>query len=72
MGRTRARREKLLYHNLIYVPTLIYVQELWVVTARIAMQIQAKMSFLHIVAGHNFRDRKSSLGHLKKACTSAS
>lgn len=60
--RELSQKKKLLIYQLIDLPTLIYVHELWLKTDRIRLQIQeAKMSFLCIVAGHNLRYRKSSL-----------
>ncbi|KAK3508331.1 hypothetical protein QTP70_021477, partial [Hemibagrus guttatus] len=45
----------------IYVPTLTYGHELWVMTERVRSRIQvAKMSFLRRVAGHSLRDRVRS------------
>ncbi|KAK3525899.1 hypothetical protein QTP70_010953 [Hemibagrus guttatus] len=45
----------------IYVPTLTYGHELWVMTERVRSRIQAaKMSFLHRVAGRSLRDRVRS------------
>ncbi len=45
----------------IYVPTLTYGHELWVVTERTRSRIQAaEMSFLRRVAGRSLRDRVRS------------
>ena len=45
----------------IYVPTLTYGHELWVVTERTRTRIQAaKMSFLRRVAGLSLRDKMRS------------
>ncbi len=45
----------------IYVPTLTYGHELWVMTERTRSQIQAaKISFLRRVAGCSLRDRVRS------------
>ncbi len=45
----------------IYVPTLTYGHELWVMTERTRSRIQAaEMSFLCRVAGHSLRDRVRS------------
>ena len=45
------------FYRSIYVPTLPYGHELWVVTERMRLRIQAaKMSFLCRVAGLNLRD----------------
>ncbi len=45
----------------IYVPTLTYGHELWVMTERTRSRIQAtEMSFLHRVAGCSLRDRVRS------------
>ena len=48
---------KLSIYRSIYVPTLTYGHELWVMTERIRSQIQAaEMSFLCRVAGCSLRD----------------
>ncbi|KAK3540844.1 hypothetical protein QTP86_002355 [Hemibagrus guttatus] len=53
-----SRKAKLSIYQSIYVPTLTYGHELWVMTERIRSRIQAaKMSFLRRVAGCSFRDR---------------
>ncbi|KAI2646443.1 Staphylococcal secretory antigen SsaA [Labeo rohita] len=45
----------------IYIPTLIYGHELWVMTERTRSRIQAaEMTFLHRVAGRILRDRVRS------------
>ena len=52
---------KLSIYRSIYVPTLIYGHELWVMTERTRSWIQAaKMSFLSRVAGCSLRDRVRS------------
>ncbi|MDF4341185.1 hypothetical protein P3480_25615, partial [Vibrio parahaemolyticus] len=54
-------KAKLLIYWSIYVPTLTYGHELWVVTERMRSQIQAaEMSFLRRVAGLSPRDRVRS------------
>ncbi|XDV44325.1 hypothetical protein PO909_012625 [Leuciscus waleckii] len=51
-------KAKLSIYRSIYVPTLTYGNELWVMTERIRSRIQAaEMSFLHRVAGRSLRDR---------------
>ncbi|KAK3522454.1 hypothetical protein QTP86_011000 [Hemibagrus guttatus] len=56
-----SRKAKLLIHQSIYVPTLTYGHELWVMTERIRSRIQAaKTSFLRRVAGRSLRDRVRS------------
>ncbi|KAK3518448.1 hypothetical protein QTP70_000651 [Hemibagrus guttatus] len=56
-----SRKMKLSIYQSIYVPTLIYGHELWVMTERIRSRIQAaEMSFLCRVAGHSLRDRVRS------------
>ncbi len=48
---------KLLIYQSIYVPTLTYGHELWVVTERMRLQIQtAEISFLRRVAGLSLRE----------------
>ncbi|KAK3527697.1 hypothetical protein QTP86_034170 [Hemibagrus guttatus] len=55
------RKGKLSIYQSIYVPTLTYGHELWVMTERIRSQIQAaEMSFLRRVAGRYLRDRVRS------------
>lgn len=50
--RELSRKAKLLIYRSIYVPTLIYGHERWVVTERTRSRIQvAEMSFLRRVAG---------------------
>ncbi|KAK3528527.1 hypothetical protein QTP70_001730 [Hemibagrus guttatus] len=52
---------KLSIYQSIYVPTLTYGHELWVMTERVRSRIQAaEMSFLRRVAGHSLRDRVRS------------
>ncbi|KAK3535605.1 hypothetical protein QTP70_017246, partial [Hemibagrus guttatus] len=56
-----SRKAKLSIYQSIYVPTLTYGHELWVMTERVRSQIQAaKMSFLRRVAGCSLRDRVRS------------
>ncbi|KAK3567833.1 hypothetical protein QTP86_027230 [Hemibagrus guttatus] len=56
-----SRKAKLSIYQSIYVPTLTYGQELWVMTERVRSQIQAaEMSFLRRVAGRSLRDRVRS------------
>ncbi|KAK3551286.1 hypothetical protein QTP70_013947 [Hemibagrus guttatus] len=50
------RKAKISIYQSIYIPTLTYGHELWVMTERIRSQIQAaEMSFLHRVAGCSLR-----------------
>ncbi|KAK3528905.1 hypothetical protein QTP70_012070 [Hemibagrus guttatus] len=56
-----SRKAKLSIYQSIYVPTLTYGHELWVMTERVRSWIQsAKMSFLRRVAGRSLRDRVRS------------
>ncbi|KAK3537481.1 hypothetical protein QTP70_012107 [Hemibagrus guttatus] len=56
-----SRKAKLSIYQSIYVPTLTYGHELWVMTERVRSWIQAaEMSFLRRVAGHSLRDRVRS------------
>ncbi|KAK3513052.1 hypothetical protein QTP70_000210 [Hemibagrus guttatus] len=56
-----SRKAKLLIYQSIYVPTLTYGHELWVMTERVRSRIQAaEMSFLCRVAGRSLRDRVRS------------
>ncbi|TKS65499.1 putative uncharacterized transposon-derived protein [Collichthys lucidus] len=56
-----SRKAKLSIYQSIYVPTLIYGDELWVVIERMRSRIQAaEMSFLRRVAGVSLRDRVRS------------
>uniref|UniRef100_A0AAY5KR82 Reverse transcriptase domain-containing protein n=1 Tax=Esox lucius TaxID=8010 RepID=A0AAY5KR82_ESOLU len=56
-----SRKAKLLIYRSIYVPTLTYGHELWVMTERTRSRIQAaEMSFLRRVAGRSLRDRVRS------------
>ncbi|KAK3561342.1 hypothetical protein QTP86_030646 [Hemibagrus guttatus] len=56
-----SRKAKLLIYQSIYVPTLNYGHELWVMTERVRSRIQAaEMSFLRRVAGRSLRDRVRS------------
>ncbi|KAK3574287.1 hypothetical protein QTP86_004367 [Hemibagrus guttatus] len=53
-----SRKAKLSIYQSIYVPTLTYGHELWVMTKRVRSRIQvAEMSFLRRVAGRSLRDR---------------
>ena len=53
---------RLSIYKSIFVPTLIYGHEIWVVTERMRSWIQvAEMGFLQRVAGLNLRDRVRSL-----------
>ncbi|KAK3554501.1 hypothetical protein QTP70_024406, partial [Hemibagrus guttatus] len=59
-----SRKAKLSIYQSIYVPTLPYGHELWVMTERIRSRIQAaEISFLHRVAGRSLREGKE-LCHL--------
>ena len=59
--RELSRKAKLSIYRSIYVPTLTYGHELWVVTERTRSRIQAaEMSFLRRVAGLTLRDRVRS------------
>ncbi len=54
-------KPKLSIYRLIYVPTLTYGHELWVMTERTIFHKQAaKMNFLRRVAGRSLRDRVKS------------
>ncbi|KAK3533936.1 hypothetical protein QTP70_034935, partial [Hemibagrus guttatus] len=56
-----SRKAKLSIYQSIYVPTLTYGHELWVMTERVRSRIQAaEMSFLCRVAGLSLRDRVRS------------
>ncbi|KAK3523662.1 hypothetical protein QTP70_006725 [Hemibagrus guttatus] len=56
-----SRKAKLSIYQSIYVPTLTYGHELWVMTERVRSWIQAaEMSFLRRVAGRSLRDRVRS------------
>ncbi|KAK3544271.1 hypothetical protein QTP86_008996 [Hemibagrus guttatus] len=56
-----SRKAKLSIYQSIYVPTLTYGHELWVMTERIRPRIQAaEINFLRRVAGHSLRDRVRS------------
>ncbi|KAK3568242.1 hypothetical protein QTP86_002009 [Hemibagrus guttatus] len=56
-----SRNAKLSIYQSIYVPTLTYGHELWVMTERVRSRIQAaEMSFLRRVAGRSLRDRVRS------------
>ncbi|KAK3560402.1 hypothetical protein QTP86_008477 [Hemibagrus guttatus] len=56
-----SRKAKLSIYQSIYVPTLTYGHELWVMTERVRSRMRAaEMSFLRRVAGHSLRDRVRS------------
>ncbi|KAK3573216.1 hypothetical protein QTP86_015137, partial [Hemibagrus guttatus] len=56
-----SRKAKLSIYQSIYVPTLTYGHELWVMTERVRSRIQAaEMSFLRRVAERSLRDRVRS------------
>ncbi|KAK3538438.1 hypothetical protein QTP86_003713 [Hemibagrus guttatus] len=56
-----SRKAKLSIYQSIYIPTLTYGHELWVMTERIRSRIQAaEMSFLCRMAGCSLRDRLRS------------
>ncbi|XP_048009164.1 uncharacterized protein LOC125243494 [Megalobrama amblycephala] len=56
-----SREAKLSIYWSIYIPTLTYGHELWVMTERMRSRIQAvEMSFLRRVAGRSLRDRVRS------------
>ncbi|KAK3573041.1 hypothetical protein QTP86_012223 [Hemibagrus guttatus] len=56
-----SQKAKLSIYQSIYVPTLTYGHELWVMTERVRSRIQAaEMSFLRKVAGCSLRDRVRS------------
>ncbi|TWW59340.1 hypothetical protein D4764_06G0008700 [Takifugu flavidus] len=59
--RELSRKAKLSVYWLIFVPTLTYGHELWVMTERTRSRVQAaEMSFLRRVAGLSLRDRVRS------------
>ncbi|KAK0147518.1 hypothetical protein N1851_012990 [Merluccius polli] len=59
--RELSQKAKLLIYQAIYIPTLTYGHQLWVVTERTRSGIQAaEMSFLHRVAGLSVRDMVKS------------
>ncbi|TWW74394.1 hypothetical protein D4764_14G0003970 [Takifugu flavidus] len=59
--RELSQKAKLSIYRSIFVPTLTYGYELWVMTERRRSQVQAaEMSFLHRVAGLSLRDRVRS------------
>ncbi|XP_075957732.1 E3 ubiquitin-protein ligase CBL-B-B isoform X1 [Anarhichas minor] len=59
--RELSRKAKLSIYHSVYVPTLTYGHELWVVTERTRSRLQvAEMSFLRRVAGLSLRDRVRS------------
>ncbi|TWW69469.1 hypothetical protein D4764_18G0002750 [Takifugu flavidus] len=59
--RELSQKAKLSIYQSIFVPTLTYGHELWVMTERTRSRVQAaEMSFLHRVAGLSLRDRVRS------------
>ena len=59
--RELSRKAKLSIYRSIYIPTLTYGHELWVMTESIRSRIQAaEMSFLRRVVGRSLRDRVRS------------
>ncbi|TWW77428.1 hypothetical protein D4764_12G0008180 [Takifugu flavidus] len=59
--RELSRKAKLSIYRPIFVPTLTYGHELWVMTERTSSRVQAaKISFLRRVAGLSLRDRVRS------------
>ncbi len=59
--RELSQKAKLLIYQSIYVPTLTYGHEFWVMTERMRLRIQAaEMSFLCRVVGLSLRDRDRS------------
>ncbi|KAK0146656.1 putative uncharacterized transposon-derived protein F52C9.6 [Merluccius polli] len=59
--RELSRKAKLSIYQSIYVPALTYGHELWVMTERTRLRVQAaEMSFLRRVAGLSLRDRVRS------------
>ncbi len=59
--RELSQKAKLLIYQSIFVPTLTYGHEFWVMTERMRLQIQAgEMSFLCRVVGLSLRDRDRS------------
>ena len=62
MKRELSQEVKLSIYRSIFIPTLTYGYEGWVMTERMRSQIQvAKMGFLRRVAGVSLRDRVRSL-----------
>jgi len=60
-------KAKLSIYWSVYVPTLTYGHELWVVTERTRLRIQAAdMSFLRRVAGLSLRDRVRSCSDIRR------
>ncbi|TWW67435.1 Ubiquitin carboxyl-terminal hydrolase CYLD [Takifugu flavidus] len=58
--RELSRKAKLSIYRSIFVPTLTYGHELWVMTERTRSRVQAaEMSFLRRVAGLSLRDRET-------------
>ncbi|KAL7857954.1 hypothetical protein AOLI_G00180560 [Acnodon oligacanthus] len=59
--RELSRKAKLSIYRSVYVPTLTYAHELWVMTGRMRSRIQAaEMSFLRRVVGYTLFDRVRS------------
>ena len=59
--RELSRKARLSIYRSVYLPTLTYSHELWVMTERIRSRIQAaEISFLHRVGGRSLRDRVRS------------
>ncbi|TWW81747.1 hypothetical protein D4764_01G0015620 [Takifugu flavidus] len=59
--RELSQKAKLSIYRSIFVPTLTYGHELWVMTERTRSRVQAtEMSFLRRVAGLSLRDRVRS------------
>ena len=60
--RSLGQKANISIYQSFYVPTLTYGVELWVITERMASQIQAaKVSFLHKVVGLSLRNMVKSL-----------
>ncbi|TWW77398.1 R2DM Retrovirus-related Pol polyprotein from type II retrotransposable element [Takifugu flavidus] len=72
--RELSRKAKLSIYRSIFVPTLTYGHELWVMTERTRSRVQAaEMSFLRRVAGLSLRDRDAPgrlPGEVFRACPS--
>ncbi|KAK3518107.1 hypothetical protein QTP70_033333 [Hemibagrus guttatus] len=63
MKKELSRKAKLSIYQSIYIPTLTYGHELWVMTERVRSRIHAaEMSFLRRVAGRSLGDRVRSPG----------
>ncbi|KAM7380977.1 hypothetical protein PAMP_004240 [Pampus punctatissimus] len=59
--RELSQKAKLLIYRSIFVPTLTYGHERWVMTERMRSRVQAaEMGFLHRVAGVSLRERVRS------------